>query len=136
MDTTLTLNDIILLLLGIAGVVLIIFIIVFISNLTKAVKNANKVLDDVNVISSIAAERAQDIDGIVSDVTASAQAVAANLKNKEGLVKTVTSLVSLITALKGLLKKFRSDDEDSGTGENKSETTKKPAKQQRKAKKK
>jgi uncharacterized protein YoxC len=136
MDTTLTLNDIILLLLGIAGIVLVIFIIIFFSKLTKAVVNAGKVLDDVNVISNIAAERAQDIDDIVSDVTASAQAVAANLKGKEGVVKTVTSLVGLITALKGLFDKTKSENTGAGTDGKQPATTKEPAKQQRKSKKK
>jgi uncharacterized protein YoxC len=137
MDITLTLNDIILLLLGIAGLILIIFLIIFVKHLSDTVKNANKVVEDAGIVSGIAAERAQDIDKIASDITASVHSVAENLKGKDGIVKTVSAVVGLVTTLKGLLKKAAPSNKDDKDGKGKKDASdagkpRTPRKQQKK----
>jgi uncharacterized protein YoxC len=102
MDITITLKDLILFLLGIGGIVLLIYLIVLVKNLVATLKKTNRVLDDVAVVSDIAAKRANDLDGIVEDVTASVGAISKNLKGNQGIVKTISAVVSLLTSLKGL----------------------------------
>jgi len=113
MDISISIKDLILVLLGAGGLVLIIYLVFLVKNLITTLKSANVVLKDVETISAIAAKRAQDIDGIVDDVVDSVGTVAKNLKGKESLSKTISSAIGFLTSLKGLFSKFKKNkDED------------------------
>jgi uncharacterized protein YoxC len=111
-DITISIQDLILFLLGIGGIILIICLIVLAKNLIATVKSTNKILKDAESISKIAAGRAKDVDGIIDDVTESVGVLAKNLKGNGGFLKTIASAVSLITSLKGMFSGKTSSDPD------------------------
>mgnify|MGYP003295804175 CR=1 FL=1 len=87
MEMVLSLKDFGLILLFIAIVILIIYLIVAIKNLIVVLKKASSVLDDVNGISKIAANRANQfdkaIDNAVAKITSALTTIAHTLKKKE-----------------------------------------------------
>jgi hypothetical protein len=101
MNATITIKDLMMFLLGSGGVVLIIFLIVMVGNAIRTLKSMTRVLQDVEVISAIAAERTKDLDGVIENVAESVSTVASNLKGKNGLLSTISSVISLLTSLKG-----------------------------------
>ena len=68
MDVTIDIKTFFVLLVLIALVVLIIYGIILLRRLLVTVDHANKVLEDVEVISAIAATRSEDLDGIIDNV--------------------------------------------------------------------
>jgi uncharacterized protein YoxC len=123
MDVSITISDLLLFLLGAGGVVLIIFLIVLVSNLIKTLKSANTVLQDVEVISKVVAERTQDIDTVIEDVTASVGTITKNLKGNQGLVKTITSLIDTLTTFIGLFSKTSSGSDAKSDSDDSARTT-------------
>jgi uncharacterized protein YoxC len=107
MDITITIKDIILFLLGAGGIVLIVYLIVLVANLVKTLKGANKIVDDVAAITDIAAKRTEDIDSIITNVASSAKTISGNIKGKDGVTGTVSSIVGILTSLTGLFSKVK-----------------------------
>lgn len=105
MDTTITLGDAGLILIGLAVLVLIIYCIVFVKNLIPAVKNMNKILENAQVISGIAAENAQEMNKIISDFSSSVGKISDIIKGNQSVVAALTSLVNAVGSLKNLLEK-------------------------------
>ena len=112
MTTAITIQELILFLLGIGGIILIIFLIMAVKSLIDSLKSASKILKDFETISSIAAQRASDIDGIIDDVTASVGNVTKNLKGKSGITQVISAVVSLMTTLKGFSSKKKKESSD------------------------
>lgn len=105
MNTTITIGDAGLMLIGIALLVLIVYCIVFVRNLIPVVKSANKILEDTQIISGIAAENAQNVNKIISDVSASLGSVSDIIKGNQSIVTALASIVNAIGSIKNLLKK-------------------------------
>ncbi len=68
MDVTIDLKAFFFVLVMIALIVLIIFTILLVRKLMVTLEHTNKVLEDFEVVSEIAAARSQDADNIISDV--------------------------------------------------------------------
>ncbi|MDD2484195.1 MAG: hypothetical protein PHQ50_04090 [Eubacteriales bacterium] len=105
MDTTITLGDAGLLLIGLAFVVLLFYSISLVKNLIPAVKTLNKILEDTQVITAIAAESTETAQRMLSDVSESVGTVTKAIKGNQNVIQALTSLVNAVTALKNLLKK-------------------------------
>lgn len=105
MDTTITLGDAGLLLIGLALLVLIIYCIFFVRNLIPAIKNINKILEDTQVISGIAAEKTKEVQKIIDDVSISVSSVSEIIKGNQSMVAALTSIINAIGSLKNLLRK-------------------------------
>lgn len=105
MTTALTIKDLILFLLGMGGIVLVIFAIVAVKHLINTLKSASIVLKDVEVISAIAAERAKDLDGIIDNVSVSVSNVSKSFKEKKGIAQVISSAISLISTIRGFVAK-------------------------------
>ncbi|MBR0600450.1 hypothetical protein [Sinanaerobacter chloroacetimidivorans] len=103
MNTTITLGDAGLLLIGLALLVLIIYCILFVRSLIPTIKNMNRILEDAQVISSIAAENAQGVNKIIGDVSSSVGSISDIIKGNQSVVAALTSLVNAIGSLKNLL---------------------------------
>ncbi len=109
MEITLTLKDIGLIAIGVGLIVLIIYLICVAKNLLETLKRTNRVLEDVEKISSIAAGRTEEIDGIISDVSEAATGISSALKGNQNIVSALTSTVNGFSSLLGL---FRGGDKD------------------------
>jgi hypothetical protein len=105
MDTTITLGDAGLILIGLAVLTLLIYCIVFVKNLIPAVKNMNKILEDTQVITGIAAEKSKEVDKMIGDLSSSVGSISDVIKGNQSVVAALTSLVNAIGSLKNLLEK-------------------------------
>lgn len=105
MDTTITLGDAGLILIGLAILVLLLYCILFVKNLIPVVKNMNKILEDTQVVSSITADKAKELDKIVSDLSSSVGSISDIIKGNQSVVAALTSLINAIGSLKNLLQK-------------------------------
>lgn len=119
-EITLTLGQLIAVLLGAAGFVLLIYLVVAVSklipvfknlnttlvDLNKVLENADKVVDDAKVISSIAANKAEKADKLVDDASSVLSNVSSSLKGNMNAISAASSLVNSVGAIRSL---FSSD---------------------------
>jgi hypothetical protein len=80
MDAQISVGTLLVVLLGIGGIILIAYLIVLVRNLNETLKKANVVIEEAHVVTEIAAKRAQEVDGIVDDVSSSVKSISDNLK--------------------------------------------------------
>ena len=105
MNTTITLGDAGLILIGLAVLILIIYCIAFVKNLIPAIKNMNRILEDTQVISGIAADNAKEVNKIIGDLSSSVGSISDIIKGNQSVVAAITSLVNAIGSLRNLLQK-------------------------------
>ena len=105
MEITLSLKDMGMLLIGIGLIVLLMYFIVLVKNLINTIKLTNKILEDSKVITSIAADRAKEIDSIVGDVSVSVGSFAESIKENQSALKALSIIVNTLGAIKSLLNK-------------------------------
>ena len=105
MDMTINLGDAGLILIGLAVLVLLIYIIIVVKNFIPVVRSLNKILDDVQVISGITAENAKDLDKIVGDVSSSVSNIASSIKGNQSFIAALSSLINALGSLNSLLRK-------------------------------
>ena len=103
MDTVLTFKDLLILGVGISAIVLLIYLIRLTATLIKTLKKTNAVLDDTQVITSIAAERTKEVDAAVGDAIGVVASVASSIKGRQGVIGSVTTLAAAVGALRELL---------------------------------
>lgn len=94
----------------IALIVLIVFAIVAIRKLMVTLDHANTVLEDVEVVSEIAAKRSQDIDGIIDDVSGSVSEISGAIKGNESTIGAVMGIAKSLVSLKGSVDKKNKED--------------------------
>jgi uncharacterized protein YoxC len=105
MNTTITLGEAGLVLIGLAVLILLVYCIAFVKNLIPAVKNINKILEDTQVISGIAADNAKEVDKIIGDLSSSVGSISDIIKGNQSVVAALTSLINAVGSLKNLLQK-------------------------------
>ncbi len=81
MDTVLTLKDLGLILLGIAVIVLIVYLIVLAKNAIAVLKKTSNILDDVNEISTIASNRSVQVDELLDSALVKVAFLLSSLVN-------------------------------------------------------
>ena len=84
----------------IALLVLIIYMIKLMRKLIVTVEHTNKILEDVEVVSDIAADRSKDVDDIISNVSESVASVKDARKGKESIFTALTAFVKSLVMLK------------------------------------
>ena len=104
MEMTLTLKDAGLILLGGGLFILICYGISLMRNLIVTVKHTNKILEDANVISKLAAERSKDVDKIIDDVASSASSISDTVKGNKSVFAAMTSLINALASLNRLFR--------------------------------
>lgn len=105
MNTTITLGEAGLILIGLAVLILLIYCIAFVKNLIPAVKNMNRILEDTQVITGIAADNAKEVDKIIGDFSSSVGSISDIIKGNQSVVAALTSLINAVGSLKNLLQK-------------------------------
>ncbi len=105
MTITITLKGVLLTVLGIAGIVLLIYLIVLAANLIKTLKKTNEILDDAKVISGTAADKVQKLDVMVDSLSESAGTVADALKGNQSIIAAATHVINAATGFVNILKK-------------------------------
>ncbi|WP_324822573.1 hypothetical protein [Sinanaerobacter sp. ZZT-01] len=103
MNTTITLGDAGMILIGLGIILLLFYCILFVKNLIPSAKSLAKILQDIEVASGVAAEGAEEAKKMVSDVSTSISMVTDILKNNQSTVSAVTNLTNALASLKNLL---------------------------------
>ena len=75
------------------------------NNLIKTLKQANLILEDAKVVSSTAADKAQQLDGIVSGIGNSVGTVVNSIKGNQSVVSAASSVVNAASSFAGIIKK-------------------------------
>lgn len=112
MDATITLKDAGLIIIGIGLIALIFYAVYLLKNMVTTVKSVNKILQDTEVISGIAAERSKDVDKVISDVTESVESVADIIRGNQSTVSALTSIINSIASLRNIFSKGDSRSSD------------------------
>jgi len=105
MDATIQVKDALLFLIMGGAIVLIVYLIVLIKNVVVTVKHTNQIMADAEVITKIARERTEEVNGVLDDVVESVTGVATALKGKESIIRSLSSIASAITSLVNIFKK-------------------------------
>ena len=110
MTITITWQGVVLTLLAAVGIVFLIYLTLLIKKLIGTLKEVDVILKDSQMVTSIAADKATKVDGIIDGVGDAVQNVVDALKGNQNVVKAVTSLVNAVTSLAGMLKKTEKKD--------------------------
>lgn len=105
MTVTLTWEGIILTLLAVAGIVFLIYLSLLMKKLIGTLKEVDVILKDSQVITSIAADKATKVDGIIDGVGETVDSVVGAVKGNQNVVNAVTTIVNATSSLAGLIKK-------------------------------
>ena len=100
MSVTIDIKVLALVVIAAAVLVLIAYLIKLLRRLIVAVEHTNKILEDVEVVSEIAADRSKDVDGIISNVSDSVESIKDALSGKENMFTALTSFVKSLMMLK------------------------------------
>lgn len=93
----------------VALIVLIVYAVFLIRKLMGTLERADKVLDDLQVVSEIAAARSKDIDGIVENVSGSVSEISGALKGNQGTISAVAGIAKSVASIKGAMDKKKED---------------------------
>lgn len=105
MNTTITLGDAGLIIIGIGLIILIFYCINLVRNLIPTIKILNKILEDTQEIVGVAAESVEEAHKILEDVTESVSTISSMMKGNQSVIQALTSLINALASLKGLLKR-------------------------------
>ncbi len=96
----------------IALFVLLVILCILAKNLITTVKNLNKVVDDASVVSSVASDKATQVDGIIGDMTGAFSDLSKAMKGNESLVGALTNVGKAVASTVRYFKDSASDDEE------------------------
>ncbi len=102
MDVTIDIKTFFLVLVLIALVVLIVFAILVMRKLLVTLERTNTVLEDVEVITEIAAARSEDLNGIVDNVSVAATELSDSMTGPS-FISAVSSIAKSAASIKGIL---------------------------------
>jgi predicted PurR-regulated permease PerM len=112
MDTSITMRDAGLIILGVGLIILVFYGIYLIRNLTATVKSVNRILADIEEISEIAAKRSKDVDRLIGDATESMGSLADIVKGNQSTIAAITSIINAVGSLKNLLRTNKKKEGD------------------------
>ena len=105
MTITVTLKGVLLTAIAVLVIIALIYLIILLNNLIKTLKQTNLIMEDAKIISATAAEKAQQIDGIVSGIGSSVGTVVNSIKGNQNVVSAATSVVNAASSFAGVVKK-------------------------------
>lgn len=109
MNITVDLNALLLALLILAGIVLLVFLTVAVANLIKTLKKANGMLDDVSVMTRVAAEKTTEIKPAIDDLSSAVAGFAAGVHGSESRISSLSSIAKAFTSLVSIIKNSRAE---------------------------
>ena len=105
MNITIDLKILALFIVVIAVVVLAVYVVKVLKRLMITLEHTNKILEDVEVVSDIAANRSRDLDGIIENVSESASSLSEAVKGNQNIISAITSVIKAAAALKNVISK-------------------------------
>ena len=103
---TIDLKTLLLCLLIIAGIVLVIYLIVAVYNLTKTLKQSQKVLNDLEVTAKISSERLKQLDKFIDQTSK-------KVKNTQGVFTAIPIVAKAVTEIVKVAAKHNNKEAES-----------------------
>ncbi|MDR3304616.1 MAG: hypothetical protein LBS85_01090 [Clostridiales Family XIII bacterium] len=94
-------------LLIIAIIVLVVFAIVAVYRLIKSLKKLDKVLEDFEVVSTVASARTKQLDNAINNVSKTFSGASKKIKDSSGIINVITILVSMFVNIRNVVMKDR-----------------------------
>lgn len=105
MNTTITLGDAGLIIIGIGLVILIFYCIQLVKNLIPAVKTANRIMEEAQILIKTASAGAEEAQKIVGELSEATSLLSQAIKGNQSIIKAATALVNSVISLNNLIKK-------------------------------
>lgn len=112
MNVTIDLKVLAIVVVVIAVVVVAVYLVKLFKKLMVTLDHTNKILEDVEVVSDIAANRSKDIDGIIENVSGAVSDLTEAIKGKYNIVSAVTSVAKAAVAVKNYFDNKEGKKED------------------------
>lgn len=118
MVVTIDVKQALMYLLFIALIILVCYLIVMTRHLVKTVKHTNKILEDAAVVSGITAEKAVQVDAMLTDVQSAVADVTKAVKGQQNMIGALTNFVKAVGSLASFFQGGRKE-EDADNGKEK-----------------
>lgn len=92
----------------VAAIVLVGYLALVVKNLVTTIKEVNKILGDVSVVSGVAADKAVQLDGLVGDVQAAVADLSQAVVGEQSTVGAVSNLAKSVSSLVSICKSGKS----------------------------
>ena len=89
-----------LIVLGIALLVLIIYLIQLTRKIMTSMDHTINILEDVAIVTDLAAKRSKDVDGIIGDVSESVESLSQAVKGDQNIFSAISSVIKAVAAVK------------------------------------
>ena len=100
MNVMIDLKTLFLIVLGIALLVLIIYLIQLTRKIMTSMDHTINILEDVAIITDLAAKRSKDVDGIIGDVYESVESLSQAVKGDQNIFSAISSVIKAVAAVK------------------------------------
>ena len=100
MNVMIDLKTLFLIVLGIALLVLIIYLIQLTRKIMASMDHTINILEDVAIITDLAAKRSKDVDGIIGDVSDSVESLSQAVKGDQNIFSAISSVIKAVAAVK------------------------------------
>ena len=102
MNVMIDLKTLFLIVLGIALLVLIVYLIQLTRKLLTSMDHTINILEDVATITDLAAKRSKDVDGIIGDVSESVESLSQAVKGDQNIFSAISSVIKAVAAVKNV----------------------------------
>ena len=102
MNTTITIGDCILLILGICAAILLIYLIRVVRALLPSLKSLSKILEDTSSMTSVASTAVTGTEDAIKSLTDSTGDMAEFIAENQNTIKALVSFINAAAALKKL----------------------------------
>ena len=96
MNVMIDLKTLFLIVLGIALLVLIVYLIQLTRKLLTSMDHTINILEDVATITDLAAKRSKDVDGIIGDVSESVESLSKAVKGDQNIFSAISSVIKAV----------------------------------------
>ena len=101
---TIDVKELLIWLLLLAGVVLIVFLIIAVSNLTRVLKQVSGILDDTSAVTTIVHEKAEETKPLVDDLSGAVMSFASAMKGNESSIASISSISKALSSMVSVIK--------------------------------
>ena len=92
MTITITYQGLILTILAVLGMILLVYLILLLRKLIGTLREVDKILSDAKIVSGIASDKAQMVDGIIDDAGEAVGSITDAIRGNQSIVAAASSL--------------------------------------------
>ena len=103
MSITLTLNEIVTIVIAVAVVIVLGYLIKLLKTLTETAQRTNKILADAEIMSRIAADKTEKLEDVADDLVEGLGIVSGLIKGNQSSTMALTNIVNSVAGIKSIL---------------------------------